>query len=410
MMTDYNSKSKTGGRINSKIDNQDSVSAIYAIEQLNNPDIFNFGISIDDFSIKCEGNDDIEIINNDYHIFIQVKSSNISNAEFIKTMDSFLNNYNMYKEKECFFVISSFESIKLNNKNFTERLHDYINVYHNQFETISLKQKIKETLLSDFCIEKYQEIINHLTVDTRPLFRDNKDTKAIFARYLRLAYGFKDHGEKSIDNLFILITNKFAELRRNRNFIDKSSIEAMLGKELCRSSYLSGMSLALGYTRTEDGYVKDKDLISKRDSIELGAKKASKTILSNWRKAYFKEFLISSLLGAKRCPKCGHPMIANINGLRGIACPDCGYTPYVTMITFCECGEYEVVKTQPELTDDKIFNYLNDFFSDTNNTYCKSCKRELLDDCVEDRIMLLSIPIPFDEYKNIDIIYKNSKY
>ena len=80
------------------------------------------------------------------------------------------------------------------------------------------------------------------------------------------------------------------------------------------------------------------------------------------------------------------------------------------MITFCECGEYEVVKTQPELTDDKIFNYLNDFFNDRNDTHCKSCNRDLLDDWVEERIMLLPIPIPFDEYKNMDIIYKNSKY
>jgi hypothetical protein len=410
MMSDYNSKSKTGGKINSKIDNQDSVAAIYAIEQLNNPDIFNFDISINDYSIKCEGNDDIEIINNDYHIFIQVKSSTINNAEFTKTMESFLNNSSLETDKKSFFVISAFECVKINNKNFTDRLHEYINVYHNKFESDSVKKDIKNTLLSDFSMEKYKEIIDYLTIDTRPLFRDNKDTKAIFARYLRLAYGFKDHGEKSIDNLFILLTNTFAELRRNRNFIEKSSIEAMLGKELCRSSYLSGMSLALGYTRTENGYVKDKTLISKRESIELGAKKAVKIILSNWRKAYLKEFLKSSVFGAKRCPICGHPMIANINGLKGIACPDCGYNPYVTMIAFCECGEFEVVKTQPELTDDKIFNYLNDFFSNRNDTYCKSCKKDLLDDCVEERIMLLSIPIPFDEYKNIDIIYKNSKY
>ena len=409
-MSDYNSKSKTGGRINSKIDNQDSVASIYAIEQLNNPDIFNFGISIDDYAIKCEGDDDIEIISNDYHIFIQVKSSSIANADFLKTMDSFLNNYNLEKEKKCYFVISAFEPIKINNKNFTEHLHDYINVYHNQFESTSKKQDIKKTLLSDFSIEIYQDIIDHLTIDTRPLFRDNKDTKAIFARYLRLAYGFKDHGEKSIDNLFISLTDKFAELRRNRNHIDKSSIETILGKELCKSSNLSGISLALGYTKLEGGYVKDKNLMSKRESIVFGAKKAAKTIMHNWRKAYFKKFLLNFLLSAKQCPKCGHPMMANINGLNGIACPDCGYNPYVTMIAFCECGEFEVVKTQPELTDDKIFNYLNNFFISRNDTHCKSCGKDLMDDFVEERIMLMPIPIPYDEYKNINVIYKNNKY
>lgn len=305
-MSDYNSKSKASGRTTSKIDNQDSVAAIYSIEQLNNPDIFNFGITIEDYAIKCEGDDDLEIISNDCHIFIQVKSSTITNADFFKILDAFLNNYNLEKAKECYFVISAFEPIKINGKNFTDHLHDYINIYHNQFESLHKKQDLKNTLLSDFSIIKYQDIIERLTIDTRPLFRDNKDTKAIFARYLRLAYGFKDHGEKSIDNLFISLSDKFAELRRNRNFIDKSHIETILGKELCKSSNLSGISLALGYTKLEDGYVKDKNLMSKRESIAVGARKASKTILHNWRKAYFKEFFLSSFLGTKRCPKCGH--------------------------------------------------------------------------------------------------------
>jgi DNA-directed RNA polymerase subunit RPC12/RpoP len=139
---------------------------------------------------------------------------------------------------------------------------------------------------------------------------------------------------------------------------------------------------------------------------------AVKTVINaaKSKKAYFKEFLLSCVLSAKRCPKCGHPMMANINGLNGIACPDCGYAPYVTLIAFCECGDFEVVKTQPELNDEKIFNYLNDFFNNKNDTHCESCNRDLMDDYVAERIMLVPIPIPYDEYKNIDVIYKNSKY
>lgn len=388
----------------SKTLDKDSVAAIYAIEQLNNPDIFNFGISIDDYAIKCEGDDDIEIISNDHHIFIQVKSSTLTNSDFFKTMDSFLNNYKIEQEKNCYFIISAFEPIRINSKNFTEHLNDYINVYHNQFESNTKKQDIKSTLLSGFSLEKYSDIIDLLNIDTRPLFRDNKDTKAIFARYLRLAYGFKDHGEKSIDNLFISLTNKFADLRRNRGYIDRSSIENILGKELCKFTNLSGISLALGYSKTDAGYIKDENLMLKRSSIMHGAQKAVKTIYRNWRKSYFKRFLLNFVVGAKPCAQCGHPMMANINGLNGIACQDCGYNPYVTMITFCECGDFEVVKTQPELTDEKIFNYLNDFFNAKNNTLCKSCGKELLDDYVEDRFMLVPIPIPYDDYKNIDTI------
>lgn len=44
------------------------------------------------------------------------------------------------------------------------------------------------------------------------------------------------------------------------------------------------------------------------------------------------------------------------------------------------------------------------------HTHCKSYSRDLLDVYIEERIMLLPFPIPYDEFKNIDVIYKNSKY
>ena len=42
-------KKSTGGRTTSKIENQDSVAAIYALEQLHSTDIFGLGTKIVDF-------------------------------------------------------------------------------------------------------------------------------------------------------------------------------------------------------------------------------------------------------------------------------------------------------------------------------------------------------------------------
>ena len=61
-------KKCTGGRTTSKIENQDSVAAIYALEQLHSTDIFGFCTKIVDFCIKCEGEEDIEIFNKEKHI------------------------------------------------------------------------------------------------------------------------------------------------------------------------------------------------------------------------------------------------------------------------------------------------------------------------------------------------------
>ncbi len=61
-MGDYYSKRKTGGSINSKIEHQDTVALIYALELLSNPFFLGFNREIDDFCIMCENNDDLEIL------------------------------------------------------------------------------------------------------------------------------------------------------------------------------------------------------------------------------------------------------------------------------------------------------------------------------------------------------------
>lgn len=177
---------------------------------------------------------------------------------------------------------------------------------------------------------------------------------------------------------------------------------------MCKASWYSGVSLILGYKKLENGYVQDHELDIKRTNIANGVRKAYKKIMHEWRKAYLKEILVSIILSAKRCPQCGHPMMANIYGMNGIACPDCGYAPYVSLVLCCECGEYELIKAQPEIFDDSIFNYLNDFFRARKDTTCKKCGKDLLDEFVELRTIMVNVPIPFDEYKNINVIYENS--
>ena len=241
-MNDYFLKNKIGGYVNSKIDNQDSVAVIYSVECLSKPDIFNFNIAISDFCISCEENDDIEIMDENYHIFIQVKSATVSGEEFKKIMTSFLANDQTEKSKQSFFVLTVFEPIKFNGLIFTDRFQAYKKVLKNRHESNERKAEIKDSIIKEFKLSGYESIIDRLYIDNRPLFRDIEDTRAIFARYLRTAYGFKDHGETRIDFLFNELCDKFAELRRNRDNIDKTEIEKILGEELCKSSWYSGMS------------------------------------------------------------------------------------------------------------------------------------------------------------------------
>lgn len=410
IMGDYYSKRKTGGSINSKIEHQDTVALIYALELLSNPFFLGFNREIDDFCIMCENNDDLEILSNHIHIFVQVKSTSINKSSFLKILDNFKNEAAAEEEKESYFVISSFELIKIDGVNFTERFAQYRQVLLNDFETEKRKLEVKRELINDCCLSDYEFLVDRLYIDRRPLQKDDNDIRAIFSKYLRQVYGFKDFYESQTDSLFDILCNKFALLRINRGCIDKKDIESIIGKELCRSSWYSGLSITLGYKKVDNGYIKDNDLLIKRNNILAGVKKGYKKVMSGWRKAFLKEFLLSQLIGAKKCPQCGHPMIANLGGLNGIACPDCGYNPYVSLVLFCECGNYEIIKAQPEVTDDAVFSYLNEYFKKNNHCKCQKCDRELLDGYVELRIALLPIPIPFEKYKDIDKIYEKSIY
>ena len=102
-MGNYYDKKSTGGRTTSKIENQDSVAAIYALEQLHSTDIFGFGTKIVDFCIKCEGEEDIEIFNKEKHIFIQLKSSVIGKSNFADILDHFgLSHFDAATEEKIF--------------------------------------------------------------------------------------------------------------------------------------------------------------------------------------------------------------------------------------------------------------------------------------------------------------------
>lgn len=102
-----------------------------------------------------------------------------------------------------------------------------------------------------------------IRVEVKPLFKDSKDTKAIFGRYLRLNYIFKDPGDIIVDNLYTNLTNKFAELRRKRGAITRAELEAVVNSAISKGNIFSGLSLSVGYSKIENGYVENEQKVKK---------------------------------------------------------------------------------------------------------------------------------------------------
>lgn len=161
-MGNYYDKKSTGGRTTSKIENQDSVAAIYALEQLHSTDIFGFGTKIVDFCIKCEGEEDIEIFNKEKHIFIQLKSSVIGKSDFADILEHYLTLNSDNTSTENFFVLTSFVPIRINEKNFKEYLDDYVKVLVNPYETDEKKIKLRMLLFRILLCQSMQILLIRL--------------------------------------------------------------------------------------------------------------------------------------------------------------------------------------------------------------------------------------------------------
>lgn len=409
-MGNYQDKNKIGGKINSKIDNQDSFASVISVEQLNESDIFGFGCKIDDFCIKCEGDEDVEIFNNEDHIYIQVKSSQIRKGDFVKILDRFIEIDSDEKATKNYFVIATFEKIVIDNKDIIEQFDDYYKVFINEYETNDKKKRVRNELIERFGLQKYSVMIDRIRFKYRPLFRDAKDTVAIFSKTLRLYYKCRGISEDTINELFASLNALLGVARRERGSVSRGELEKIINKELSHFTPFSKLSLQMGYKKIENGYIKDEEANSKITSISRGFRKAKQKLFAGWRKAYFKEFLLSFFIGAKSCPQCGHPMMANINGLKGIACPDCGFTPYVTMLAFCECGYFETIKNQPEIDDEAHIRYIRDYFNGKEDNLCPKCGRYLYDDNFEDRVFYAPIPYPYSKLMSDDEMYKDSLY
>lgn len=230
-MNDYFSQQKIGGQTNSLISNQDSLATVYAVEQLNNVDIFDFGINITDFSIQCKTDDDLCIVNTEYKIFIQLKSAKITEAQFYEILDNFMKNFQK-ESRHSYFVIATFEIFIVKNKKIIDRFDNYRNILRDPNETQEKKERVKRELIADFALTKYTDIINNIKIVNRPLFRDDKDVPAIFSRYLRLVYGFKTQKENLIDKIYYELMAEIERARRTRGFISREKIETIIGKKI----------------------------------------------------------------------------------------------------------------------------------------------------------------------------------
>ncbi|AQR96146.1 hypothetical protein [Clostridium saccharoperbutylacetonicum] len=405
-MSNYFSQQKRGGIITSKIEHQDSVGMILSMELLNkNSPYYPYFNSEPGWRIMFEGNDDLEIIHNNARMFIQVKTSKVKFPEFIEILNNFKNNSKQINVENIFFKLCTFNEVVL--PSFTEKLREYQNSKEAYPKVES--DKILDELLTSYKIDLiYKKIVDKLEIDERPLLKDSSDTEAIFADSLRKAYIIRDFGSNATSEIFRNLKNEFEYGRRNRKSLSRNDILHIINMHISTESLIGGIDLKTKYKKTNYGYLPSFEARKIVQGLAKSNNLTQKKIMKDWRRAYFKEFLVSFLLGACHCPNCNHPLIGNTNGLSGITCPYCGFQPYLTLFLGCSCGNYTVIKTQPDLTTDGFSNAILEYFKTKGDSKCKNCSKDLLDDYWEYRVILLPLPYPFSSF-DLKSLYDDAK-
>ena len=87
----------------------------------------------------------------------------------------------------------------------------------------------------------------------------------------------------------------------------------------------------------------------------------------------------------------------------GIACPRCGYQPYLTIAYVCDCAEMVTIEKQPLLDKVRLFGLAIERLRD-NSIACESCGRGALLEKLATRLAMIRFPLPVTQYSPKNLV------
>lgn len=388
--------SALGGWRASKIEAQDSVAAFLALEAIaGDADPTLQDVREQAAVIVPEFHDDLELSWDRGRIYAQVKTSKVSPA----MLSSIVAKYEaILSDKTENGNIVRFRIVALGG------VADTLNELADSLTQLQAMVPIRtgperKVLVADF-VERWsipEPVALRLAIDQREMKRDSPLAHHHFAALLRQALPVHDFTDVRVDQLYEqLAGDVFAHARRNRLPVPLWDVYQRMLSQFLPDHVARSQS---AFVRTDFGYIKDdvlrKELLAERQVV----RKAQRRAYGSWRRHVWRDAIQDVLYrGAIRCPACEHPLLANFAGLfGGLACPDCGYFPYLTLVYICDCSDLVVLERQPDV--DRI-QFLASAVSRLRdpNLKCDACGRKPEFEKLSTRLGLLPITIPVTEY------------
>jgi hypothetical protein len=237
------------------------------------------------------------------------------------------------------------------------------------------------------------EVAARTVIDTRNLGRDSSECKAIFAHAMRSVYPVQAFGDQGLTAIYEDLATLFAERRRRRLFVPLTELDMRILRPLVP---LPLVSFHTHYVPTEYGYVQDPDRERSLREEDAYRRRAEKIAHQRWRRHTRRSRARAVLAGAIKCPACNHYLIGKFYG---ILCPDCRYQPFLTVLYACDCGEPVPLIRQPQLDALRAFGDLLEIIRDACPA-CPSCSNQVRFDNVGTRVFAVAFPYPVEEYSD----------
>ncbi|MET8759866.1 hypothetical protein [Lentzea sp. NPDC004782] len=240
------------------------------------------------------------------------------------------------------------------------------------------------------------KVAANTVLSVRDLRRDAATTRAIFASTFRSVFPVQNFSDVALVSLFDEYTSShMAKSRRRRRTVLLRELQDAILLPLLPVDFIASSS---SYLRTPIGYVLDprRQVANARDYSLKRA--AYKNILRRWWKHTWKMTLADFLYrGPIRCPMCNHAVVRAMIGTRGFVCSGCGYQPFLTVLYACDCRSAVPLVRQPSTDGLAVFTELVSEIRREPRT-CDNCNRRILPENMFGRIFGFSAPWPVESF------------
>ena len=388
----------SAGSIASRIDHQDAAAVLLALYLLAGERVF--GVRVESphgVVIHCEGTDDLELVTSHEQCLVSVKARSADISLITKEYRRLSSLGYSDKSRTRSFALVLIGPQPRSVATFTDQLFKARNLRAHrdsrQAADISADFKKRWPNASTAILDEL-----YVRLDFPPLH--STEYLAVTARLLRKIAPLTDYTDERVTLLVLEMTAKFANARLARGSVTLSELRDLIFAFAMPPELIS---VPHSYVWTKYEYLSDP-VISRFIAKEaVDVRSARRLAMARYRRATRGHRMMAILRGPLGCIACGGTLMANLYGWtqKGIACSDCGFSPFVSIFYACTCGHPVLLVAQPS---PQLIEMMISIKHSIGTESCEHCGNRPRPERLYTRVFQLNIPWPPETFSDKTLI------